>query len=354
MQKYSFVIVGSGWRALFYVRIAKALPQLFELKALLCRSSEKAEQLSREHKIKTTTSIEECKNLKPDFVVIAVTKSDGAKPALQWADYGFTALMETPAAQDIKTLQELWTAHKNNKKILVAEQYIYYPQWQAVLNLLKPNQDNKCLIGDINYLYLSFAHEYHGASIIKAVLNAQTSDFLVQGKTYAFPTTQTFTRYESFTDGRICNKNRTLAVFEFTGNKVAFYDFDSEQYRSPIRKNLLKIQGSRGEIINDTVTYLDDNNKAQCKKLIHTDDKISFMKKTLYQSPFAPYSTLPLTADETAIATLMLSTGEYAVLNKEPLYPLKFALQDSYMAIQLLNACTQGQTQKSQKMPWNE
>lgn len=33
MAKYHFIIIGSGWRALYYVRVAKALPDVFCLDA---------------------------------------------------------------------------------------------------------------------------------------------------------------------------------------------------------------------------------------------------------------------------------------------------------------------------------
>ena len=46
MKKFRFVIVGSGWRSLFYVRIAKEMPEVFEVAALLCRSEEKAQKIA--------------------------------------------------------------------------------------------------------------------------------------------------------------------------------------------------------------------------------------------------------------------------------------------------------------------
>ena len=49
MAKLRFIVVGSGWRSLFYWRIAQALPERFELCAMLCRTEEKAEKMHREY-----------------------------------------------------------------------------------------------------------------------------------------------------------------------------------------------------------------------------------------------------------------------------------------------------------------
>ena len=35
MAKYHFIIIGSGWRALYYVRVAKALPEIFCIDAII-------------------------------------------------------------------------------------------------------------------------------------------------------------------------------------------------------------------------------------------------------------------------------------------------------------------------------
>ena len=74
VKKQSFIIVGSGWRSLFFVRIAQRFPQQFELKYMLCRTVEKAQRLAAEYHIPTTVSSEECEKAKPDFVVVAVNK----------------------------------------------------------------------------------------------------------------------------------------------------------------------------------------------------------------------------------------------------------------------------------------
>lgn len=48
MDRYHFIIVGSGWRAMYYVRVAKAMPELFCLDAMYCRGQEKADKIAQE------------------------------------------------------------------------------------------------------------------------------------------------------------------------------------------------------------------------------------------------------------------------------------------------------------------
>ena len=56
MAKLRFVVVGSGWRSLFYWRIAQALPERFALCALLCRSEQSAEIMHLEYVVPVSTS----------------------------------------------------------------------------------------------------------------------------------------------------------------------------------------------------------------------------------------------------------------------------------------------------------
>ena len=269
MAKYHFIIIGSGWRALYYVRVAKALPEIFSLDAMYCRTQEKADLIAGQYQIHTTTSIEECVAYKPDFAVVAVKKDAICDVSMEWLDRGITVLSETPAALDTDSLNKLYSYYKCGKKQVVAEQYREYPNIKASLKLI-----NEGIIGDVSCVNVSLAHEYHGISLIRAFLGVNPGEkYTVSAKTYEFPTTQTLTRYDKFTDGRIAGKKRCVATFEFESGKVAWYDFDSEQYRSPIRKNTLKVQGVRGELIDDCVYYLDENNEGQTGRII-TDSHV--------------------------------------------------------------------------------
>ncbi len=366
MKRYRFVIVGSGWRSLYFVRIAKALPETFQMCAMLCRTQEKADRMAAENDIYTTTSIEECREMQPDFVVVAVNKASIAEVSKEWMNYGFTVLCETPAALDVQTLNELWSMHNNGGCLVVSEQYRYYPVYEAQLSVLK-----RGIIGSSQYLNISLAHEYHGASLMRAFLDIDLSvPFSVAGRTYTFPTVETKNRYEIITDGRIADKKRTVATFEFADGKVAVYDFDSEQYRSPIRNNYVKLQGIRGEMKDNAFYYLDDNNlpvesqlvvkevwserqsdnpnlRSLCQieevRLVHNGGE----NELIYS---APWGLCGLTKDETAIARIMIETAEYD--RDRATQDLRCALQDAYMAILMKQAVDTGEKVNSEAQSW--
>lgn len=363
MQKIRFVIVGSGWRALYYVRIAKALPDMFELCAMYCRKEEKAKKLAEEYQIHTTTSIEECEKYAPDFVVVVVNKTSIAEVSIEWMKRGFPVICETPAGLDIQTLNGLWKMQQLGYKLIVAEQYTRYPEYRGIFEIIKQKK-----IGEPDCLNISLAHEYHAASLMRTFLQIPVEEsFCVSAKTYEFPTVETLTRYESYKDGRVANKKRTVATFEFRSGKTVFYDFDSEQYRSPIRKNTVKLQGRRGEIIDNKVYYLDEKNEA-CAEEIKIETRISertynnpnlkrveeivtisFEDKVIYTSEFG---ICGLSSDEVAIASLMIDCAAYVRGGVKEPYALKEALQDAYMAILMKEAVESGDTIYSARQAW--
>ena len=49
MEKIRFAVADTGWRSLFYVRIAKWLPEWFELTGVLCRTKERTEAYAKEN-----------------------------------------------------------------------------------------------------------------------------------------------------------------------------------------------------------------------------------------------------------------------------------------------------------------
>lgn len=378
-RKYRFIIVGSGWRSMYYVRAAKALPHIFSLEAMLCRTDEKAERIAKEMNIHTTTSIEECEKIKPDFVVVAVNKASIGEVSKEWMAKGFTVLCETPPTVDEAELCRLWQLHKEKGwRLCVAEQYFMYPYYRSMLEVLDSG-----IIGEPYNVNISLAHEYHGASLMKKILHTEDETFTITGKKYTYPVKETANRYERFTDGRVGLKSRDVMTIEFESGKTAFYDFSSEQYRSKIRSNYVKVQGINGELVSvdgafNRVQYMDENNQPREQEIVVKKRQLTtgdanpnlnevtevtsvIMKmcsgnedaKLLYDAE-DEFGLCGLAEDETAVAAMMLGAGIYNEGGKE-IYPLKDALTDAYMAGLMQKALeSPGVTVASKKQPWQE
>ena len=361
MNPLSFIIVGSGWRAMFYVRIAKRYLELFQLQYLLCRTEEKAECIRREQEIPVTTSTEVCRAANPDLVVVAVDKNTKFDVTKEWLEKGYAVLTETPAALTEDQLEELWRLHQNGARLQVAEQYIRYPLIAAGLQAIKQGY-----LGDPHAVELSLAHDYHGISLIRHMLDfgldAQTKSItglpLVKlwGKQYTFPVTETDSRYGPVTDGSIKERKRTRLTMEFAKGKTAFYDFDSVQYHSFIRARHINVQGPRGEWNDTFLRYVDTAGNAvrtQLKPWLDPAYTALATDELLKSSQiWKPEVHMEDWQDEYAIATLMLDMGKWLDTGQEA-YPLAEALEDAYLWLLMEKAVENpGQTVTSQPHSW--
>lgn len=353
MKPISFIIAGSGWRAMFYVRIARQYPELFQLKYMLCRTEEKADAIKRKEQIPTTVSVEECEKAKPDFVVIAVNKASGFAVTKEWAVKGFAVLCETPAGTTREQLRELWELREQGARIQVAEQYCRYPMLAAGLHKIKEEMKEEPYA-----VTLSAAHDYHGISLIRHMLHMGIEPVRIVGKSFRFPVTETDSRYGIITDGSVKERERVRLTLEFQSGKIAFYDFSGVQYHSYIRTRHMNVQGKNWEW-NDTVfRYVNEAGEAKEEKMFPYLMEAYRELETDYwrgkSKKWNPALILDEAQDEYAIASLLMDMGEYLKTGKE-IYPLAEALEDAYLWL-LMQEATKNPYQiiESQQMPWQK
>ena len=67
MEKIRYGLIGSGWRAEFYIRIAKAVPEKFDLTAVLIRDEEKGRKFSEKFGVKVVNSLDALMEDAPEF-----------------------------------------------------------------------------------------------------------------------------------------------------------------------------------------------------------------------------------------------------------------------------------------------
>lgn len=355
MKPLNFVVVGSGWRSLFYVRIAKAYPKYFHLSALLCRTIEKAEYMQKEYGIHAVTDEEECRLVNPDFVVVAVNKDSIFPVTREWVLKGYPVLCETPAAMGLEDLKELWRLRSEvGGKIQVAEQYFMYPVYRAALRVIEEGY-----LGDPYMVNLSAVHDYHGASLIRRLLGVGFQNMKIYGKEYKYPVVETDSRYGLIEDGRVRESGRVRLTFEFEGGKTAFYDFNGTQYHSRIRSRHLNVQGLKGELDDWTLRWVDEDNRSREQVILEdpfgagTEIREIFLDgKELYRNPFyAMGEEEMLPQDETAIGTLMLGMKGFIEDGTEA-YPLSEGLQDAYVRILMEEALKGGKEVESETQIW--
>lgn len=355
MAPLSFIIIGSGWRSLFYVRIARRYPQQFHLKYMLCRTQEKADRLAAEYGIPTTISVEECEAAKPDFVVVAVSKAGLYEETCKWAEKGFAVLCETPAAGSVEELKHLWELVKKGAKIQVAEQYHRYPIMAAGLKEIKE--------GRLHTPYavtLSMAHDYHGVSLIRRMLEPHAPMGLkldcLWGEQYSFMVTETDSRYGAISDGSVKARERKLVTMRFSNGKVAFYDFGGVQYHSFIRARHVNVQGRDGEWNDTQLRYVDEKYIPHVKNITAwLDPNYSCLETEELQQQsreWQPSVMMEGEQDEYAIATMMYDMRTYIEGGKE-VYPMAEALEDAYLYILMQEAIKNpGSKIYPQPMPW--
>jgi len=356
MKPLNLVVVGSGWRSLFYARIAKAYPDCFHLSAFLCRTKEKAQRMQAETGIKAVTSPEECELENPDFVVVAVNKDSIFQVVREWALKGYPVLCETPAAMELGDLQELWRLRtQEGARIQVAEQYFEYPVFHAAIEVVKRGH-----IGEAYRVNISAVHDYHGASLIRRLLGIGFENMKLYGKKFLYPVVETDSRYGFIEDGRVSERERVRLTFEFEGGKTAFYDFNGIQYHSRIRSRHLNVQGAKGELDDWTLRYVGEDSRYREYQIVEEPfdtgkgiNEIYMGQELLYRNPFYELGKIGgLSQDETAIGTLMLGMRRFIEEGVE-VYPLSEGLQDAYVRILMEQALNSGQAVESKTQVWS-
>ena len=202
------------------------------------------------------------------------------------------------------------------------------------------------LIGEPRSAYISLAHDYHAASLIRRMLLTQGEGYTLCGARSAAPVTETDSRYGAILDGREAIETRDQVIVTFDSGKTAVYDFASTQYRSFIRSRHLTVRGSRGEWNDALIYHLDGDNMPRRAPLMPEippkyrrldTQRLRDLRKTWRNELF-----IDTLLDEYAIATILLDMGDYLAGGPSP-YPLEEAVEDARFWLLLSEAV---------KRPW--
>ncbi|MDZ4046621.1 MAG: Gfo/Idh/MocA family oxidoreductase [Rhodoglobus sp.] len=348
-------VVGAQWRAQYFLRIARALPERWTVGGMLVRTDTSATEARAAWGIPATTSFDEFLASGPyDFVVVSVPVDQAGDLSRQLAGAGVPVLLETPPAPTLGELESLYR-DLSGAPVQVAEQYRFQPHHAARLSVARSG-----ILGDVTGAHLSVAHGYHGVSLIRFALGVgfepvrisawSITDRVVSARGRDAWNSE-YVEYDSAT---------TLALFDFHG-KTSTFEFNGEQYFSPIRSRHIAIRGTRGELRNDEVDYLTEPGFAAHERLYREETgrdgdlegsflrRISLRDTEHWSNRFTPAR---LNDDELAVAEVMHRMSRF-VRSGHPFYSLADASHDQYLSLLMDESVASGQPVDSARMPWD-
>ncbi len=358
-----FAVLGGGWRAEFYLRVACQMPKEFEVCAVMMRDPEKAERIKRKYPVPVVFSLEEVLERKPDFCVVAYPWQPAFEMTQKLMRAGVAILAETPVAPTCEDTVALWNlAQETGTKIQVAEQYALQPYHAAMLKLV--HEEN--LIGTPVDLTLSMMHGYHGVNILRRYLGVGFEPCVIRGRRYLSPVLATRGRKGRVEEPKVLEASRDVVAFEFDGGKVGHYDWCGEQYFSLLRSRSMCLRGTHGEIRDMDVRYINKQGDCVVGKLQRTDfgqysnldgyclHSMTMDGRVVYENPFAEKSLddfCRLSDDEIAVGAIMVKTKEYLKTGKS-FYGIADACHDTYMSHMLTRSAANNEEIRIENLPW--
>lgn len=356
MKLIKFGIIGGGWRAEFFLRIARALPERFKINAMMVRDELKGEKIETKWGVPTTRELDALLETPDmDFVVVSVPWSVSPVMLRELANRGIPALAETPPAPDLEELVSLYRlAQSMHARIQVAEQYQFQPLHAARIALAQSGK-----LGTITQAQVSIAHGYHGISLMRQFLGVSYEKVTLQAREFTSPIISGPDRAGPPVSEKPATSHQIIANLDF-GNKLGIFDFTGDQYFSWIRSPRLLVRGERGEINGSTVRYLKDYQtpiELQLRRVNAGEDGnlegyylkgILAGEEWVYRNPFIPGR---LTDDEIAIATCLDKMARYVSGGPE-FYGLGEASQDHYLSLMINQALKTGEPVIADQQPW--
>ncbi|WP_379161417.1 Gfo/Idh/MocA family protein [Paenibacillus sp. sgz5001063] len=350
------IIGGAGFRAQYFLRIARALPHRFQISGVVVRDEAQGRAVEREWGVRSYRSLDTMlKDEAPDFVVVSVNGAAGLDYMYRLAERGIPVLAETPPASDLKGLEQLHrelTVH--GARIQVAEQYPYHPVQEARLSLIRSGR-----LGRITETTVSVSHLYHGAGLIRKMLGIRFEEASIRAMRFESHWVNGPTRSGPPKEDKLIPLQRDMAWLDF-GDRLGIYDFTKDQHRSWIRSNHLSVRGERGEIFDNRVLIQQENTvplQLELKRINKGEEEnaegyylqgIICGEHWLYENPFIPAR---LFDDEIAIASCLCKMADYAA-GGPGFYSLEDASQDTYLGMMIEQAIQSGVTVRAEQRCW--
>jgi predicted dehydrogenase len=357
LRMTSIAVIGAGWRAQFFIRLAKLMPEKFEIVGVVARKEDVRTALNLEYGVQTFASISKLlSHKKPDFAIVSVSGDANPEIVAELVAAGIHVLCETPPAPTLEALQRLWHNVGSSGLVQVAEQYLYLPGHAARLAISESG-----VIGEVGSVEISSTHGYHAVSIMRGFLKPGFEPTSITTRQFEAPLVDPLARAGWNEDLTAKSAKTTISLIDFGAGKSGLYNFVDNQWHNQLRHRRIVVRGSRGELVDDSVIRLTDGPAITTSRIeryqlgydLNLDgfdtEHLSFDGKVVFKNPF---SGLRLMDEEIAIAQLMCQMADWLDGNSQPPYPLAEACQDQLISLAIDESIAAGKTVTTQKQAW--
>ncbi|MGY1590899.1 Gfo/Idh/MocA family protein [Geodermatophilus sp. SYSU D00708] len=351
-----FGVIGHGWRADFYLRLARRLPDRFACAGIVTRTPEVGERLTREWGVPTYRSPEALVTAAaPEVVVTSVPREANPDVIRALVDLEVAVLSETPPAADVEGMRRLWADVGGRDLVQVAEQHPYLPAVAALRALVETGT-----LGELTSAQVSWTHDYHAMGLLRFLLGVGFEPARVSGVHATGPVMEGPDRGGWPAAPEVRDTRHTLGIVE-VGGRTAVYDFTDGQWFNPLRRRQVVLRGSLGEVVGPDVTWCGEPGTTLSAPIVRrqsgadgdlegTDlETLSWAGRVLYRNR---YRGARLSDEEIAIATSLEMTGAWRRGEGRPPYPLAEACQDHLLSLAVHHAAESGAPVTTRLEPW--
>ena len=352
--------IGSGWRAHGYMRVIREFSHRMQVEGILVHSPASREKMEQEYPGKVFTDLDAFLDEPYTFVMVMVPGEYALRYNAELMRRGIPVLSETPPGMGVRELNECFALQQEyGARIQVTEQCHLRPYYQAVETLIRQGR-----LGKIWCVHMGILHDYHAMSIIRRAFGLGFENCRIDAKEYRFPV-----HYHCGREGlhpmpaeNIIRDRRKRADIAFETGQTAFYDFSDEQYFNYFRKRHLFVQGELGEISDQDVAFLGKDGLPVtgriCRDALGEYENLEgcglrslqMNGEVLFRNPYEK-EDVRLNDDEIAMAAILDGMASYAAGGEE-IYPLREALQDTYLHLMLDESIRTGKPVETRSQSW--
>jgi predicted dehydrogenase len=310
----SFAVVGAGFRAAAYWRLAAHLPGLSCVGAVV--------RSPRPVPVPAYASVGDClAAARPDFLVTSLPRTVNPDVLLEALGRGVPVLSETPPAGDLAALRSLWAAAGDSGLVQVAEQYLRMPTHAARAAAVRQG-----LIGTPTQVQISSTQLHHAVSLIRGLLGVGRGPVTVRATRHEAPLLDPLTRAGWTDNPPVRLATTTIAMLDFGDGRTGLYDFTTNQTRNQLRFRRILVRGSHGELRDDEIVRLAG-------------------PATIVRFPLQRPARAPgLNDDEIATAATLEAMAAWVHGEGPAPYPLAEGIQDQVFALAIEEASNTGRT----------